>query len=254
MGASKELLESPPMGTPPHIEEWRLARHEAAHAVMFYWFGWWLGKEGVSIIADEDSAGRAHPNLHPEDYTVRATIITSLAGPVSEGDYPSDADLESLCAMYDYQSVVHPLWATTPNPTAKRLVARIHSFEEETLRLLQYPPIANSIEAVADELLRKKTLSDGEVLELLRPEVLSATGRIGDEDDDAGASANHSGEGGRNGPKESESEAAWRSDLLRLWTDGEREWRVRVLPTLAGSVELTADPTKANLFNHAADP
>ncbi len=160
------------------------AFHEAAHAVIGYYFGWWLNEEGVEI--DE----RQYTGLRCEQrtWTERASVCVSLAGWGAEMRLAPDLarpfpDEELLACLEDLRwwghsdlqgdeaDVFERLMETRPDASDEDLMALYRGYEAETAALLARPAVWASVQRVADALLERGRLTDAEVVEMLGAEV-----------------------------------------------------------------------------------
>ena len=172
-------------------DDYVVAQHEAAHAVVAYWFGGWVDDRGVTIVPDQDFRGRAWLGWHLADISTRASITVALAGPL-QGPLAiqksvDTASLERMCkeepvytikrTASDEEHVVALLKETKPSANVKQLVASCRRYELETRRLLDRSGIAASIGRVADALVKHHTLGDKEIWPLLSEGVRQAAGR-----------------------------------------------------------------------------
>src|SRR5215218_2647186 len=87
----------------------------------------------------------------------------------------SNQDLEiTLMLLHDPDeadnddgNVLSKLRAAYPNEDTGQIIARYRAYERETSALLRKPHIWLAIEIIAEELLRRKHLSQGEIEDLL---------------------------------------------------------------------------------------
>jgi hypothetical protein len=155
------------------------AYHEAAHAVIAYWFGWWVNHEGVWIDPYGGYCGHRHEKQsHVEEHG----YCISLAGYAAElrlnPDYAKPLSDENLTitlgflddpdiADNDEGEVLSKLKTAHPNEDVGQIIARYRAFEQQTSELLRQEHIWSAIEIIAKELLRRAHLSQGEVENLL---------------------------------------------------------------------------------------
>jgi hypothetical protein len=128
------------------------AYHEAGHAVVGYWFGWWLNPEGVEIDYRMYCGTRAF-NL---DRTIEARVLVTMAGDVAEAklvggnppfSYRKKAE-DALACFGDHQEDVEDWWCgdlrdfalilreEDPDISEQRFLDLLDSYQRQTEALL----------------------------------------------------------------------------------------------------------------------
>jgi hypothetical protein len=156
--------------------------HEASHTVLGYYFGWWIGEEGVRIEPD----GYAGLKARRDDVTLEADCCVYIAGWLAEtlldptcAHRRSDSDL-----TYTYHYHLDPSYSDSddalvfrtlnmqyPGMTLPAFIAAYRAYEQITLGLLARPIIWHTITRVAEALIQKGRLSREEVEVLIPDEV-----------------------------------------------------------------------------------
>jgi hypothetical protein len=165
------------------------AYHEASHAVIAYWFGSEVKDEGVWI---EPYGGYADLGCQEYNYVPQYDYCIALAGWAAEmrlnpdrAKPPSDQDLTITLVTSHYpdeaetddEKVLSKLKTAHPNEDEGQIIARYRALEQQTLELVRQEHIWSAIEIIAEELLRRKHLSQSEVEDLL-PDGIQWGGRL----------------------------------------------------------------------------
>jgi ATP-dependent Zn protease len=169
------MLSLPQLKTTPINPERATAMHEAGHAVVAVYFG--LGIDSVSIEADGDSAGRvahppplfyAHAGRRAVKQTARQMVVGLYAGIIAERLYDPEApdihaekdETEAWSLPRDYAIRIPGCAYVGDEVYDRYLGQRRNEARKLVIRLRRV------IEALADELLRHRTMR-GEAVELL---------------------------------------------------------------------------------------
>ncbi len=169
------------------------AFHEAAHAVLAYWFGWRVNYESVCIMSyglpRVPDGGQDYTGMRCElwAYTLRARACVNAAGWLAETiikpelSVRDDDDLSWAINEVrwqdesedegDHQSTFRALIGTHPDMSDEELIRAFRRYDAETLAILSRPEVWQSIQRVADALLTKGRLSGPEVEECLADDV-----------------------------------------------------------------------------------
>jgi hypothetical protein len=159
------------------------ARHEAAHAIVAYHYGWWVNHEGVEI--DE----RQYTGLRRRQFenTEEARVCINQAGWLAEVLWPENVGKAEPRKDEDLRSVLDDLYwdevefdegsddldtfvtlkESLPDATDDELLAAYRVYEAKTLALLKEPKVWNAVEAVAVALCQKGKLEAEEITEIL---------------------------------------------------------------------------------------
>lgn len=157
------------------------AYHQAGHAVLAYWFGWWLNDEGVEID-DRQHAGTRR--LSPDDST-EAAVIQALAGWLCEHKWHGqgharlaieevfelardhDPEDEEFRHAGDLADVALTLLRTNPEITPKEFVKAFWAYGDQAEKILAEEPVWRAVEKLASALLASGSLSDEEAREAI---------------------------------------------------------------------------------------
>jgi hypothetical protein len=165
------------------------AYHEAAHAVVAYYFGWWVNHECVEI----DERQYCGLRRYTSDNTEQAQVCVNLAGWRAEmrlnpvrATARSEFDLiDSLCdARWDPEEddddidTFRRLLQEHPHATDEDLFALYRFYGAMTDEILSRPNVWASIERVAHALLQHGKLGHEEVIDLLDDGVAGGAFRV----------------------------------------------------------------------------
>jgi hypothetical protein len=166
----------------PNVRRTAAAYHEAGHAVVAYWFGWWLNDEGVEID-DRWYTGCRKLVL---DNTVEAQICQAMAGWLSEhkwhglgSDYfgdenalyglylarnynPHDPDDFEFEEAGDIADIALMLYEADSEITDEEFLKALAPYRERARKILDEAEVWRAIEKLAAALLASGKLSDEE--------------------------------------------------------------------------------------------
>jgi hypothetical protein len=169
------------------VERRRAAYHEAAHAVVGYWFGLRPDAGGITVDQPDyyyrDSRRRRELFLDLE----QAEVCTSLAGRLAENllyplrvQPPSDDELLTILAFACWDCewpddedgsddflALRRLREARDTVRDEDLLAAYRGYQAATIALLVCPSIWQSVERIATALLERGTLTDDEASALL---------------------------------------------------------------------------------------
>jgi hypothetical protein len=163
------------------------AIHEASHAVTGYYFGWWIGDEGVRIEPD----GYAGLKARGYDCTLEADCCVFLAGWLAEtllnpirAHRRTDEDLNHVYEFSEFENegsddecVLKALRSENPEMDLPEFIAAYRAYEHRTLELLARPIIWQTIVRIAEALIQEGRLSQEEVEVLIPDEIIRGVWR-----------------------------------------------------------------------------
>jgi hypothetical protein len=169
----------------------RTAAHEAGHAIFAVMMG--IPFRRVTVIPDETFAGRvdlgkveppAHVDPFNENWDVKAArlywaaricggICSALAGALAETLYTRCWEQQSDSDEFVAWEIADCFY---PPAKAARWINRLRF---QTLESLRLPDVQAAVEAVARELLRRKTLTGAEVRALVKRQGMGQRGPCG---------------------------------------------------------------------------
>jgi hypothetical protein len=177
------------------VERRRAAYHEAAHAVVGYWFGLHLDDGGITVDQPDyyyrDPSRRRELFLNPE----QADVCVRLAGRLAENllyplrvQLPSDDELLTILAFAcwhcewpdeaDNFLALRRLREARDTARDEDLLAAYRGFEAATMTLLLCPSIWQSVERIATALLERGTVTDDEAAALLADGVYAGAPQV----------------------------------------------------------------------------
>lgn len=140
--------------------------HEAAHAAMYYYFGFGSPIRGIEIYSDAEAEVFANPYVVDKD-TYYAAIVTALAGYAAEFKINKKSLPIGCTGPDDYTSARGYLNLISGEKSDDFFDGvMLFLYEQDTRRLIRKKNIWAGIEALANVLLTNKSL-DGETVEAI---------------------------------------------------------------------------------------
>ena len=154
------------------------AYHEAGHAVVGFWYGWVIGRDGVEI----DERRRCCFSCSAYTYTIEARAVVAMAGWLAEhkwhaqGSANWDDELIHILDAHDWAQVqvtlddeVEVVRALVGKTNARdvetdEFLITVEAFRDHAVALVSSPAVWRSIRRVARALLDRGKLTDTDVV------------------------------------------------------------------------------------------